>query len=174
MICFHQKLSSRGSFDVRMKKRVFLFLLCLLLVSSPAHAAQYRVVAVADGDTITVEPVQGGDRASVRLQGIDAPEMNQPYGRAARAFVIEAVLHKEVKLTSHRKDKYGRIVALVEIPGVGILQELLLDAGLAWVWPQYCRNCRAWEAMQRQARRQKKGLWADDKPVEPWEWRKRR
>ena len=147
-------------------------ILLFLLLSVPAYAAPYRVVAVADGDTITVEPVQGGDRSRVRLAGIDAPELRQPYGQAARVFVSEAVLYKKVHLISERSDRYGRIVAVVEIPGVGVLQELLLEAGLAWVWPRYCRDCKKWEAMQAKAKAQGIGLWADKKPVEPWEWRK--
>ena len=142
----------------------------------PAWAWEARVVAVADGDTITVEPIQGGDKAKVRLHGIDCPETNQPYGQTAKAFVIEAVLFKEVDVhpSPQGKDRYGRIVAVVEIPGVGVLQELLLEAGLAWVYPQYCKDCGAWEMLEAEARNQRKGLWIEDKPVEPWEYRKRR
>jgi len=136
------------------------------------HTELYRVVSIADGDTITVEPVQGGYRAKVRLHGIDCPELNQPYGQAAKAFVTEAVLFKTVNVqpVPQGKDRYGRIVAVIEIPDKGILQELLLQAGLAWVYPQYCRNCSSWEAMQTQARNQKKGLWAEDSLIEPWAW----
>lgn len=154
------------------------FLLCLFLVflSTPAFAWEARVVAVSDGDTITIEPIKGGDRSRVRLHGIDAPETNQPYGQAAKKFVTDAVLFKEVdvQVTPQGQDRYGRIIAVIEIPGVGVLQELLLTAGLAWVYTQYCRNCDDWEGMQAEAKRQQKGLWAGENPVPPWEWRKRR
>jgi len=174
--------------------RPLISLLIFLLLATPAYAASHpgatphacidldsfggshfpaRVVAVADGDTITVEPIQGGDRVRVRLQGIDAPEINQPYGQAARAFVSEAVLYKEVHLASERNDRYGRIVAVVEVPGAGVLQELLLEAGLAWVWPQFCRDCGEWKALEEAARGQGLGLWADESPVPPWEWRRK-
>jgi len=133
------------------------------------------VVYVADGDTITVEPIEGGDRAKVRLHGIDCPETKQPYGQTAKAFTTEAVLFKEVDIqpSQQGKDKYGRIVAVVEIHGVGVLQELLLEAGLAWVYTKYCKDCGAWEAMEAEARSQRKGLWRDEEPMEPWDWRKR-
>ena len=151
--------------------------LCLLLVLPTAHAEAglYRVVAVSDGDTITIEPTEGGYRVKVRLHGIDCPETNQPYGPTAKAFTTEAVLFKEVDIqpSQQGKDRYGRIVAVVEIPGVGIMQELLLEAGLAWVYTKYCKDCGAWEAMEAEARSQRKGLWIDGKPVEPWEWRRR-
>jgi len=156
----------------------FLFLLCFSLVAfgCTAHSFPARVVAVADGDTITIEPIEGGKRERVRLHGIDAPETNQPYGQAAKAFVTDAVLFKvvDVQVTPQGRDRYGRIIAVIEIPDVGNLQEMLLSEGLAWVWPRYCKNCRAWEAMQAKAKRERKGLWADKNPVPPWEWRKRR
>ena len=53
-----------------------LFGLYLLLGVPEAHAEQYRVETVSNGDTLPIEPVMGGDRAKVRLLGIDA----QSYG----------------------------------------------------------------------------------------------
>ena len=159
-----------------MKKVIPILGLYLLLVIPVAQAEQFRVVAVSDGDTLTIEPLQGGNRAKVRLHGIDAPELRQPYGQAAKAFTLNTVLFKviDVRPTPQGTDRYGRIVAIVEIPGAGILQELLLEAGLAWVWPRYCRDCSEWEAIQAKARSERRGLWVNDCPVEPWEWRKQR
>jgi endonuclease YncB( thermonuclease family) len=125
-------------------------LIILLFISIPAFAWEARGVAVSDGDTITIEPVQGGDRAKVRLHGIDAPELRQPYGEAAKTFTLNKTLFKEI-----------------DVPGAGILQELLLEAGLAWVYPAFCKDCNEWETIQEQARRQRKGLWAEKNPVEP-------
>jgi endonuclease YncB( thermonuclease family) len=166
-------LANQYPFTIHFFKRL-TFQILLLLISIPAHAAQYRVVAVSDGDTLTIEPVQGGDRAKVRLHGIDAPELRQPYGQAVKALVVNTALFKEVDVrpSQQGKDRYGRIVAVVDVPGAGILQELLLEAGLAWVWPRYCRDCGAWEAIQAKARDERRGLWADENPVAPWEWRK--
>jgi len=140
--------------------------LLLLLFAVSAHAEEYRVVAVSDGDTITVEPIHGGDRAKVRLHGIDAPEMNQPYGQAAKTFVVNAVLYKvvDVRPAPQGTYRYGRIVAIVAVPQAGTLQELLLDAGLAWVWTRYCRDCGDWQAIQAKARDAGRGLWAGDNP----------
>jgi len=160
-----------------MKKLIpILGLWLLLVIPAVAHAEQFRVVAVSDGDTLTIEPLEGGDRAKVRLHGIDAPELRQPYGEAAKAFTLNTTLFKEIEVRPEPQgtDRYGRIVAIVEIPGVGILQELLLEAGLAWVYPAYCRDCGTWETIQEQARQLRKGLWRDENQVEPWEWRKRK
>ena len=161
-----------------MRKLIAFIILCpfILVLSTSSLAWEARVIAVADGDTITIEPIEGGDRVKVRLHGIDCPETNQPYGQAVKAFVTKAVLFKTVNVqpTPQGKDRYGRIVAVVEIPGVGVLQELLLEAGLAWVYPQFCKDCGAWETMEAEARNQRKGLWTEVKPIEPWEWRKKR
>lgn len=159
-----------------MGKFLLLFAFCLFLGVPVAYAEQYRVVAVSDGDTITIEPIQGGDRTKVRLHGIDAPELRQPHGQVAKTFVRDAVLYKEVDIhsTPQGTDRYGRVVAVVDVPGTGVLQELLIDAGLAWVWSRYCRDCDEWKSVQANARLLKKGLWKSDHPIEPWEWRKRR
>ena len=153
----------------------FIFALSLLVLSVSALAWEARVVDVADGDTITVEPIQGGNRVKIRLHGIDAPETKQSYGQAAKGFVNNVALYKvvDVQPTPQGSDRYGRIVAVVVIPGIGILQELLLERGLAWVYPRYCKNCTNWEAIQTQAQSQQRGLWTDKDPIPPWEWRKR-
>ena len=158
-----------------MKKPIAFFVLCsfLLIQSTPSLAWEARVVEVTDGDTITVEPANGGDRVKIRLHGIDAPETRQPYGQTAKGFVNGAALHKQVdvRVTPQGKDRYGRVIAVIALPDGTILQELLLEAGLAWVYPQYCKNCKAWEAMEAEARSRRKGLWTEENPVEPWKWR---
>ena len=159
----------------RMKKPIVFFILWpfLLVISTLSWAWEARVVYVADGDTITVEPIEGGDRSKIRLHGIDCPETKQPYGQTAKAFTNEAVMFKEVDIqpSQQAKDRYGRIVAVVEIQGGAVLQELLLEAGLAWVYTKYCKDCGAWEAKEAEAQRQRKGLWTDEEPMEPWKWR---
>ena len=157
-------------------RAAFTILACLAILglSVPAVAASYRIAAIVDGDTIIVEPAKGGDRTTVRLYGIDAPELDQPHGTAARLFLISKARFKrdDVRPAMQDKDRYDRIVAIVEIPGVGILQELLLKSGLAWVYPQYCIDCDAWKAMQEEAKNRGKGLWARGEAIEPWEWRR--
>ena len=150
-----------------------LFLLLCLTFAVQTHAAPYRVVEVVDGGTLTVEPTQGGDRVKVRLHGIVTPEANQPYGQAATVFVINSVLYKtvDVRPTQQDKDGYGRVIATVEVPGAGILQEMLLTEGLAQVDTQDCKDCGAWEGTQAEAKEKRKGLWAGN-PVEPRDWKR--
>lgn len=152
--------------------RVFLSFVFIVLFSTPALAWEARVVAVADGDTITVEPAAGGDRIKIRLHGIDAPERKQPYGEAARGFVFDVSLYKTVDVEELYTDRYKRTVAIINLPDGKSLQASILEAGLAWVWPRYCRDCPEWEALQEKAQKGKRGLWVDENPIQPWEWRK--
>lgn len=134
-----------------------------------------RAIAIADGDTLTIEPIDGGMPRKIRLYGIDAPERRQPGGEAARGVVLDSALYQLVNVEPVGKpDRYKRTVAIVYLPSGVSLQVQLLQAGLAWVWPRYCRNCEAWQALQDAARRSGRGLWADPDPVSPWEWRRQK
>jgi endonuclease YncB( thermonuclease family) len=137
-----------------------------------AEAWRGRVVDVADGDTITVEPLEGGDRVRIRLHGVDAPERKQPFGETSREYATKITLFKQATVRPQSRDRYGRVVAIVEIDGTGVLQEVLIDDGMVWVYPQYCRDCRDWKGRQSRARERGRGLWKDGKAVPPWEWRK--
>lgn len=136
-----------------------------------ASAWSGRVVAVADGDTITVEPEAGGERVKIRLHGIDCPERRQAYGEAARGFVYDAVLYKVVEVEETGRDRYGRTVAIIRLND-DTLQAALLRSGMAWVYVKYCPNCSEWDLLQGEAQKNKRGLWVDENPISPWEWRK--
>lgn len=155
--------------------RTFLFLLLICLsITEPALAWSGRVVSVSDGDTIGIEPVEGGDIVKVRLHGIDCPERRQASGEAARFFVNERALFQLVEIDERSTDRYGRTVAVIYLTSGECLQAELLKAGLAWVWPKYCRNCSEWELLQKGAAEANRGLWADEAPIPPWVWRKQR
>jgi len=127
-------------------------------------------VAVTDGDSIVVEPVEGGNRVKIRF-GIDAPERKQPGGEASRGFVSDLALFMTVDVQERGIDRYKRILAVVSIPYGEVLQEALLTAGMAWVYRKYCRDCGDWLALEEEARDAGRGLWASPDPMPPWEWR---
>ncbi|MGW8271111.1 MAG: thermonuclease family protein, partial [Burkholderiales bacterium] len=66
-----------------------------------------RVVAVADGDTITVLDA-ARRRSRVRLAGIDAPESRQPFGAAAKRSLSALVFGADVEVEYRKRDRYGR------------------------------------------------------------------
>lgn len=94
------------------------------------------VIKCYDADTITIAsklPYEGSPlyRLSVRLNGIDAPEIKgkcaeeKEVAKEARDFVSNLVLNKYVRLENIESEKYGRILADVYIGDV-CLNEILL------------------------------------------------
>jgi endonuclease YncB( thermonuclease family) len=99
-----------------------------------------KVVKVYDGDTITIVTTLPYDRNlyrfSVRLKGIDCPELKGTSGREreralkAKALVEELVSGKMVVLQNVSLEKYGRLLADVYVDGVWV-NSLLLKKRLA-------------------------------------------
>lgn len=134
-----------------------------------------RVVAVGDGDSLTVLS-SSGQRERIRLYGIDAPELAQTGGDAAKVFTSSRAFLKEVRVEVLSTDNYGRSVALVTLPDGSLLNEELVRNGQAWVYGEYCTipSCVAWRALEARARAQKIGIWRESKPQPPWVWRKKK
>jgi endonuclease YncB( thermonuclease family) len=65
-----------------------------------------RVVAVADGDTITL-PDADWQQHTIRLAGIDAPEKAQPFGQRSKQDLSELVFAKDAKAHCYKVDRYG-------------------------------------------------------------------
>lgn len=150
----------------------YIVALLFVLSSTAAFAWPGTVTQVHDGDTITVEREDTKEKVRVRLYGVDAPEKKQPFGKEATGGA-GVVFGKRVSITEIASDRYGRSVAIVVDLDTGTsLQETMLESGLAWVYPQYCKGCTTWRAMEKEARAKRVGLWQDERPVQPWEWRK--
>ena len=95
-----------------------------------------RVIKCYDADTITIAsklPYKESPlyRLSVRLTGIDAPEIKgkseeeKELAKQARDFVSNLILNKYVRLENVESEKYGRILADVYIGDVH-LNDLLI------------------------------------------------
>jgi endonuclease YncB( thermonuclease family) len=153
-------------------------LVLLALVAAPGFAqpASYpfslegRVVSVTDGDTIKL--LQGSKQYRIRLNGIDAPEMGQAYGRVAKEALASLVAGKQVEVVVRDTDRYGRYVGDVLVDGKSACAELVA-LGLAWHYLEYSKD-EALAALEKKARENKLGLWADAKPVPPWEFRRQK
>jgi len=128
-----------------------------------------KVVEVVDGDTLAV--LRNGGRRSIRLSGIDAPELEQPYGPEARRLVRGMVLYERVGIIIRSEDGYGRIVADIVLPTGSILNEQIIEAGLAWWYRDFSNDPRLGE-LEAIARDQRRGLWRDPDPVSPWQYRR--
>lgn len=122
-----------------MKSLIRLRLATLLLATS-AYAAEIQgtVVAVSDGDTITVlTPAK--KQHKIRLLGIDAPEKEQPFGRKSKFSLSDMVYLKEVTVQTDKQDRYKRDLGKVMLCEKDINLEQI-KAGMAWHYKQYQRD----------------------------------
>jgi micrococcal nuclease len=129
---------------------------------------RWLVVSVHDGDTVNCvdhDKVQ----CKVRLVGIDAPEIGQPFGTVSRDRLRALVLRKSVTIQDAGKDRYGRTLGTLEIDGQDVNRQMVRD-GLAWHYTRYSDDAGL-AAAEREARADGRGLWRDPQPVPPWEWR---
>lgn len=144
-----------------------------VLARQEAETFQGKVVAVSDGDTITVR--KGRQEAKVRLYGVDCPESRQPYGKTAMAFTSKYCLGKDVRVEAIGRDPYGRYVGrvfLLDEPHGESLNEALVREGLAWWYKDYAPREERLKELEVEARQARKGLWSDDHAVAPWQWRR--
>lgn len=150
--------------------RKYLAPLLVILFSGSLCAAeiQGKVIRVLDGDTIEV--LQENKPVRVRLANIDAPEKKQAYGHWSTNQLKGLLAAQLVTVTYTQTDRYGRIIGRVFTANGTEANRFMVKSGAAWVYERYNTD-KALPALQREALKQKRGLWADSQPVPPWEWR---
>ncbi len=141
--------------------RILIQLLALLplIACAAASARELRGVVshVTDGDTIWVRPA-GGPAVPVRLQGIDAPEICQAFGRQSRDALAARLLRRPVQVTIRARDIHHRSVGRVELQGQDVGSWLVAGG---YAWSTRSRNrADSYADQQAQARQAGLGLWA--------------
>jgi len=149
--------------------------------STPAAAAnklqlviEGKVVKVHDGDTITVLD-QDNKKFSIRLQGIDAPELKQEAGAVSQQNLSRMVLGKQVTIVWTKVDKYRRTVGTIMLDGHDVNIEQV-KAGMAWHFKKYedeqsPADRVTYAAVEQAARTAGLGLWKVASPTAPGDWR---
>ncbi len=177
-----------------MKQRLLIFIfaiscceaLCFATVTQNYHS---RVVRVDDGNTLVVsnKVLRGSitllGESMVILDGVRAPNLDQPGGAEARAFLEGLVKGKEifvVELTDMGKSRG----AWVFINDGECINLHLVEEGHAWlINPRshfavsFGKPKEAYGKLTnafQKAKEQKRGIWAADNPIPPWEWKKQR
>lgn len=143
----------------------------------PPHAGDEGVfygplVRVKDGDSF-VAKVQGVEM-DFRLSDIDAPEMDQPYGRQAKQELAGLVAGRQLVIMPFDTDRYGRTVVHVW-NGDSHINAEMVKRGAAWFYARFAHGAALYEVEQG-ARDAKRGLWVLPlkQRVEPWVWRERK
>ena len=108
----------------------------------------------------------------MRVAAIDAPEHSQPYGQRARQQLARLCWRQQARIEPVDRDHYGRTVARVQCQGKDAASAQV-RAGMAWVYAPRALASPHLARLQRQARAERSGLWADAQPVPPWKYRHR-
>lgn len=128
---------------------------------------------VVDGDTLEI----GTDR--IRLYGIDTPEHGQTcLVDGSKTKIGHLAAHHLSQLTMGRRiicfvvdhDRYGRLVSVCEADEVELNYAMVRD-GWARAYIQYSRN---YVPAENRARQGDQGLWACNRPIEPWVYRRQK
>lgn len=130
-----------------------------------------RVTRVSDGDTLWVQPLAGGRYRKLRLDGVDAPEICQEGGAAAREALATRVLRQVVTVRERSRDDYGRALARVQQAGEDVGAALVLQ-GMAWSY-RWRHSNGPYAQEEALARQQKMGLFAASLPENPRDFRRR-
>jgi micrococcal nuclease len=149
-----------------MKVKVILWAIIFVCCQQPQYSG--KIHKVSDGDTFILQMHDG--QLKVRLDGIDAPEGNQPFGKESKAFLSQFI-GKGCRVEKKGNDRYGRILGVLWIEQVNV-NVLMVRKGYAWHFKKYSKDKELADA-EEIARAEKLGLWSKGDPIAPWEWRKK-
>lgn len=136
---------------------------------------------VQDGDSFVFRG-NDGVRRRIRVSGIDAPEKHQPFADASRRGLGAMLRGRRILVEPIKSDVFGRTVArVVALDGPDAGRDLGLaqvEAGLAWHFARFKAEQAPddrvrYAQAERAARAERAGLWRDDAPEAPWDFRAR-
>jgi endonuclease YncB( thermonuclease family) len=140
--------------------------------SMPPRAPYVGTAWVADGDSIEVSG------ARIRLQGIDAPELDQtcldtggrswPCGREAAHELRAHIRGRELTCKPVGADKYRRVLAHCALFDGSDINAWMVRQG----WAVVSGHTGTYESEQDEARAAGRGIWAG-RFEWPWDWRRR-
>lgn len=141
-------------------------------ISSKEGKVYGRALHILDGDTISFQ-TNGGQKFKVRLYGIDAPEKAQPYGPQSTGILRKLVGQQVLGLKIYGADRYGRKLAKI-YAGKQDLNAEMIKLGAAWHYKQYDKSndFDRYAQLEKNARKEQKGLWNKPSATPPWEYRK--
>ena len=89
---------------------------------------------VIDGDTVVIK------HTHIRLAGIDAPELDQPFGQASKWALVRMVKGQEITAEVQCDMSYDRVVATCRLPDGRDIAGELVRQGLALDWATFSKG----------------------------------
>ena len=158
----------KGGEQAYMRTKVLPLVIFLLVLATAAHAGEFKVTRVYDGDTI--QAVGHDVEIKVKLINIDAPEIShkrgqpsQPYAQKAKEHLTKLIQGKVVDVKGYGLDRYDRVLGVVYLNGKNINLEMVKE-GLAEVYRGKVTRTdfklMPYHAVEREARNLQKGIWS--------------
>ena len=149
----------------------------VLALASHADTLTGRVVGIADGDTLTLLDATNTQH-KIRLTGIDSPEKGQAFGQVCKKSLSDLAYDRVAEVESNKLDRCGRVIGKVLVNSQDVNLEQV-RRGCAWHYKKYQNeqildDRLSYNAAEESARTSRVGLWADNEPMPPWDWRKAR
>ncbi|MFN5467503.1 MAG: thermonuclease family protein [Pirellulaceae bacterium] len=138
-------------------------------MGSDAKTIQGKVIKVIDGDSIVIQDDKEHS-IEVQLEGLDAPEFQQPFGKESKELLSEKLLKKDVSIQWEKEDNYKRKLGWVfhEDRNINLW---MIEKGAAWHYAQYNKE-ESFSNAQQVAKKAKLGLWDEAMPQPPWDYRR--
>lgn len=141
-------------------------------------------VEILDGDTLVVRHARNQQLETVRLAGIDAPELYQPAGTQSYDALKGIVAGTPLNVSAIARDEDGRLVAYVcqtdepfftdwrsaPCGPQDSVNRNLVRQGMAWAGRVETGRPEFADA-EELAQELRIGIWQDAAPVPPWQWR---
>jgi endonuclease YncB( thermonuclease family) len=149
-----------------------LFLVTLFSTSVEASTLFGRVIEINDGDVITVFNLNRPVR--IKLLAVDAPEEGQVFGDLARKHLSDLVFDKSVLVEYWGIAADGSLIGRVMLDNTDVGAQMIRD-GAAWFDASNQGRLSAtdreiYQQSEQAARNERRGLWAANAPVAPWEF----
>lgn len=138
-------------------------LMIFLVGIAPTVRASSLVVKFYDGDNMVA--IQRGIKTKLSLACIDAPELKQPFGNAARKALKSMVGNSEFSMRILAKDRFGRLVAEVFARDRNV-NKALVEQGLAHFRSSYKNGCEGYAEAEQLAQQKRLGIWRNGTDIE--------
>jgi endonuclease YncB( thermonuclease family) len=145
------------------------FIAGLLFAFCASASAAPHITFFYDGDTVRIK--EESKEYKLRIGHIDAPERNQVYGKKSRRALMMLCKNAAIQVIITGKDKYQRSLGKLYCNQQDVAK-FMVKNGHAWFYHRYSKD--SFLALnEKNARKNKLGLWQDEKAIAPWAWRKR-
>ena len=143
------------------------------------RARRVQILRVVDGDSLEVQHAGLFNLRrrpfAVRLYGIDAPELAQPYGDEARRELESLVRRGGIRMEEIATDRYGRCVGLLYRRRAGRGQSInraMVRSGMAYWYRQYGGRDLGFPEAEADAKSKRRGVWRERGGSQrPWDYR---